>query len=273
MHGSLVQVALVFVLLWAESRCAKPKTKRERIENVGKTQSHSFDVRQEEISIPRHELGEGVINEEQLTRELSYETAWTKNGKRRVTILNAEISKNPAAKGRPLPSSSVRKNPKEVPATQRRTKRKIFDIDNRLYVPSKYTQVFPFRTTVKISTGCTGTLISTLHVLTSAHCIHSGKGGRKGYEPGFRSLSVGFLQRNRSVIWVTVSQTNLPLAWTLGLDKDASRYDYAILKLSKKHARGFLPIGVSEGETYGSGQRIQFTAFEDDKPSNTMWYR
>ena len=148
--------------------------------------------------------------------------------------------------------------------SKRRLKRLIFGRDGRIRLnTSTQTQKFPFSAAVKISTGCSGSLISHKHVLTSAHCLHNGT----QLLTAIANLKVGFLRRNGKFRWIGVENINLPERWRL--ENSSPSFDYAVITLRKTHKRPFFKLGVIKNRGY---LKLHFASFPGDKKSNSLWY-
>ena len=149
--------------------------------------------------------------------------------------------------------------------TKRRLKRIIFGRDGRIKLDaSSQAQKFPFSSTVKISTGCSGSAISHKHVLTSAHCVHNGTGPIVPVA----DLKVGFLRRNGKLHWTTVDSIHFPEIWRL--QNNSPHFDYAVITLHKPHKRPFIKLSVIKNKAYL--YKLHFASFPGDKNSNAMWY-
>ncbi|KAL8186141.1 UNVERIFIED_CONTAM: Inactive serine protease 35 [Gekko kuhli] len=112
-----------------------------------------------------------------LNELLSYETVF-ENGTRTLTevsVLRAELD--------PVANATTK--------VLSRRRRQVYGTDSRFSISDpRFLTSFPFSTAVKISTGCSGILISPKHVLTAAHCVHDGS----DYIKGSKKLRVGLLR-------------------------------------------------------------------------------
>ncbi|WP_299494581.1 trypsin-like peptidase domain-containing protein [uncultured Shewanella sp.] len=132
----------------------------------------------------------------------------------------------------------------------------VIGTDERL--PITDTRVRPHLYNGKIDTGCTGTLISPLHVLTAGHCVSDGEG------QWYRELDFTAGQNGNDKPWETMTWKKVMTTTAWHTQRDYN-FDYALIVLDDAPHGGHSGWG-----TYSDGLH-SVTGYPADKSWRTMW--
>lgn len=134
------------------------------------------------------------------------------------------------------------------------------------------TRKSPFNLIIRLSVGCTGTLVTTRHVLTAAHCVHNGT----QLTINQRNFRVEIPSQNGRTSEYFATEIRLPRKWANNqtYSRFRARYDFSIITLSHRIPsymnRPRVMISHTNVGTSHHHDVIQFAGFPTGVPS-TMW--
>jgi len=151
-----------------------------------------------------------------------------------------------------------------------RSKRSVTNVDTRFKLDmATYGNTFPFSSAVYFSHGCSGTLLTPTHALTSASCFHNGR----NFVRGSMKAKVGkYLHTNQSttrnssasIAWTDIKKVHLPPIWTnvKARRRRKARFPYganfAVVQLTGKLPGHPMPVGVFDRD---GSERLHMTNY------------
>lgn len=203
---------------------------------------------------------------------VTYDTVWVGSGKIERTTRSFAIPREHVEAAREL-----------VGGGETRHRRRVYGTDDRVRIdPATDGARDPYNAVVRVSTGCSGMLISKRYVLAASHCVHNGN----DYLISARLfLRAGYLQQDGRTKWTFVKRFFVPAQWKNQTQSgehqynDWDEFDFSVLELAEDlgSQRGIMKPGLSglfcdnKKSVHGAGTTVEFVSFPDDKSREAMW--